>query len=151
MKLLFEIFFIELVLEEQTESYKRPDNLFYWVRYGDLNTLRERISLSADGIHEDDLINKRDAIGGNIIHQAYSLENYRIGRWLVQKYPHIALLPYDGVLSDEILQKLDVPNYKDLMPNTGENILHMLIIRRNYEEVRWLLNFTVFPGDSRRS
>ena len=35
--------FNELTLEEQTESHKRDDNLFYWVRYGDLNTLKEKI------------------------------------------------------------------------------------------------------------
>eukprot|EP01035_Chromulina_nebulosa_P007145 gene7145-9642_t len=94
--------FNELILEEQTESHKRHDNLFYWVRYGDLNTLKEKIITVLEGnFEEDDVINKRDAVGGHIIHQAYLLENYKIGRWLVQKYPHIALMAHDGVLPAE--------------------------------------------------
>ena len=145
--------FNELILQEQTESHTEKENLFYWVRHGDLNTLKERISavLEEKHIEGENLINKRDAVGGHIIHQAYLLENYKIGRWLVQKYPHIALKSYDGVLSDETLKNkpdLDVPNYKDLMPNTGENILHMVIVRRNYEEVRWLLDFYKDHKDS---
>eukprot|EP01035_Chromulina_nebulosa_P032209 gene32209-42999_t len=147
--------FNALILEEQTESHKETENLFYWVRHGDLNTLKERIiavTVSAEKkIEEDKLINKRDAVGGHIIHLAYLLENYKIGRWLVQKYPHIALMAHDGVLPAEALQNkpdLNVPNYQELMPYTGENILHMVIVRRNYEEVRWLLDFYKDHRDS---
>ena len=78
--------FNEILLETQTKIYENVNNLFYWIRYGDLTTLKEKIiRISVETcIGEDDLINKRDALGGNIIHQAYFLENYKIGRrWLL--------------------------------------------------------------------
>ena len=140
--------FSEIILEEQTESHERDTkNLFYWVKHGDLNTLKEKIreTLANDNINELELINKRDSIGGHIIHLAYLLENYKIGHWLVETYPQIALKAHDGVLSAETLKMkpelANIQNCESLMPNTGENILHMVIVRRNYEEVRWLLDF----------
>ena len=86
----------------ETKIYEDVNNLFYWIRYGDLTTLKKKITaiIRFGCIEEDNLIDKRDALGVNIIHQAYFLENYKIGRWLVQKYPHIALRAHDGVLKD---------------------------------------------------
>ena len=40
------------------------------------------------------IITERDACGATVIHTAYLLHRYEIGRWLVEKYPKVALLGY---------------------------------------------------------
>ena len=151
--------FYELTLEEQTQMHDKKDLLFYWVRKGDLNSLKEKIndqlsnlSPMARAAREETLIDVRDAAGANIIHMAYLMGHYVIGHWLVETYPTIALLPYSGTLSEELLNKRpelrEMKNINELMPYTGENILHMVIVRRNYEEVRWLLDFYKSHKDS---
>ena len=116
---------------------------------------------------ENEVVAERDAAGAHIIHLAYLLEDYRIGRWLVETFPKIALLPYSGKLSEELLERKpklkSIPNVDSLMPYTGfffltqclnfttmigENLLHMVIVRRNYDEVRWLLDFYKDHKDS---
>jgi nicotinamidase/pyrazinamidase len=50
----------------------------------------------------------------------------------------------DNVLENKMNRlKLCMTNKEiiERMPYVGENILHMVIVRRNYEEVRWLLDF----------
>ena len=153
--------FYELALEEQTVLHEKKENLFYWVRKGDLNSLKEKIhekfehpglSSVPKKFREKEIIDVRDAAGANIIHMAYLLGNYVIGHWLVETYPWIALLPYSGKLSEELRTNKPevqrIKNVEELMPYTGENILHMVIVRRDYEEVRWLLDFYKGHRDS---
>ena len=146
--------FNELILEEQTEYHKLNNNLFFWVKHGDLNTLREKVQelLKTKGCSEEALIDERDAAGANIIHLAYLLENYKLGRWLVEVYPFVALRPYSSDLPRQAIEnKPELAMLKDMekmMPYTGENILHMVIVRSNYEEVRWLLDFYKDHKDS---
>ena len=80
------------------------------------------------------LIEDTDAVGGSPIHVAYLYEKYEIGRWLVSNFPDQALRPYTN---KSTYTKLP-PEY---MPYTGETILHMCIIRRKHDEVRFLLDF----------
>ena len=75
------------------------------------------------------------------------MERYDIGHWLVETFPEVALKPYSGKLPDfEEFKDDDFTD--DMMPYTGENILHMVIVRRNYKEVRWLLDFFKDHKDS---
>ena len=150
----YEKIFNELILEEQTECHKRNNNLFFWVKHGDLNTLKEKIRehVLDKNCSEEKLIDERDAAGANIVHLAYLLENYKIGRWLVEVYPSIALKPYASTLPTEAIQNKpelkELMDIEKLMPYTGETILHMVIVRNNYEEVRWLLDFYKDHKDS---
>ena len=146
--------FNELILEEQTECHKLNTNLFFWVKHGDLNTLKEKIQeqMKQKGCSEEALIDERDAAGANIIHLAYLLENYKLGRWLVKVYPFVALKPYSSDLPHQAIEnKPELAVLKEMekmMPYTGENLLHMVIVRSNYEEVRWLLDFYKDHKDS---
>lgn len=91
-------------------------------------------SFAMEQSSEKPLVECTDAVGANIIHIAYLFERYAIGRYLVRHYPELALQGYS-----------DKSTYKDVnpeeMPYTGENILHMTIVKKNHAEVRWLLDF----------
>eukprot|EP01038_Epipyxis_sp_PR26KG_P006892 gene6892-9444_t len=88
-------------------------------------------------------IKDTDAAGANIIHLAYLFEMYDLGHWLVENYGDLALQPYSAKLpkriDKQLLEKAKRDNIEFIMPYAGENILHMVIIRRKYEEVNWLL------------
>lgn len=72
----------------------------------------------------------RDKAGATIIHIAYLYQNFSLGRKLVENFPEESLLRY----GNGILQSVEMPYY-------GENILHISIVHRNFEEVKWLLDF----------
>jgi len=111
---------------------------------------------------KDTDIYDHDVSGANIVHVAYLFKKYEIGHYLVQRYPDLASQPYQSNFSEkseeyikenaskECKEKLDqlrkLLRYEDedlngRMPYSGENILHIVIVRRAYDEVRWLLNF----------
>ena len=91
------------------------------------------------------LVLKTDAVGANIIHVSYLYEKYEeFGHWLVTQYPTLAVLPYNDEVKHAVrvsAVKEDLHVTTELMPYTGENILHMTVINRNLEETRWLLDF----------
>jgi ankyrin repeat protein len=115
----------------------------------------------------DSAIYATDSAGANIVHCAYLFKHYHIGHYLVKRYPRLASQPYSGNIKPlieyiegekgrprgdvNLKQKLDtlrkrmyIENDSELeeqMLYTGENVLHITIMRRNYEEVRWLLDF----------
>jgi ankyrin repeat protein len=90
----------------------------------------------------EDFIKVRDAVGGTILHMAYLYCQHEIAQYLVEIAPKCAALEYD-------IPQLVVVAFPDqseeeqklLGPYVGENILHMLISQRAYEQVKWLFNF----------
>ena len=125
--------FSEQIVKLQDAEHTDRAKIFHWVRLGDLTALKEKI-LKDRTID----ISAVDAAGANIVHLAYLFEFYHLGHWLVESYPNLALRPY----SDRLPPELEDMGYSSaLMPFTGENILHVVIVRRNYKEVRWLLDF----------
>jgi hypothetical protein len=89
-------------------------------------------------------IDHRDAVGATAVHVAYLYREWKIGRFLVENFPAIAAKPYSkGQWNDDSAVEGDggPGTY------TGENILHIAIIHRNYDEVRWLLEFYFKQGD----
>lgn len=134
-------FFKEYITRQ--ESVLRNDNnsLFYWVALGDLAALQSRLSMA----ESNTLLKEVDPTGANIILKAYMCQFYEMGRWLVETYPYLALEPYSDNLPNE-LRKMGYP--KSLMPFTGLNILHLVIVRREFEEIRWLLDFYKDHKDS---
>jgi nicotinamidase-related amidase len=136
----------------------------------DAGSNMQLISKEVEHLIQKSEIYKRDVAGANIVHVAYLTKNYEIGHYLVRRYPILASLPYNdditgliqhiepkhGSQNRSVLKKkLDAlrrnrnlkadgsedSKLSSSMLYTGENILHMTIIRRNYEEVRWLLDF----------
>lgn len=81
----------------------------------------------------------RDTVGGAIIHIAYLYGKYDIGRYLVQLDPQSATIVYE---KPEIFENFTLFGSDKLVgPYNGENILHMVISQRQYNETAWLLNF----------
>ena len=135
--------------EMNVEIHNDKDKLFYYVITRDRYMLRTKLNEVLRGCKrakdEYKLLKKKvNAFGANIIHQAYLIEAYDIAHWLVESFPEVALEPY----SDQLPQSLryEFEGYK--MPYSGQNILHMVIVRRNYVEVRWLLDFFKDHKDS---
>lgn len=133
--------FSEKILRLQTIQHSDTSKLFHWVQAGDLMVVKEKIDEMSKEPNFN--IGEIDAAGANIVHLAYLYEWYHIGHWFVESYPELALRPY----SDELPEELS-GNNSHKMPYTGENILHMVIVRRNYGEVRWLLDFYKDHKDS---
>eukprot|EP01038_Epipyxis_sp_PR26KG_P010761 gene10761-14452_t len=118
------------------------DKIFSYIKSGDESGLNNFIAKqTAAGINWKE---ETDSAGANIIHLAYLFEKYELGHSLVKQFPDLALLPYSKTIPKEIVAEFEIKDVKNtpyLMPYGGENILHMVIIRRKYEEVKWLLNF----------
>lgn len=134
----------ELLVQSQTEEHELPNSLFNLVMQGDLDGVKTKLILERKlGKGADvNLVLRTDAAGGNVIHAAYLYEQYQIGRWFVEHYPTLAILPY----SDECKEGMAIDS--DDMPYAGENILHMTIVRKNITETRWLLDFYKEHKDS---
>lgn len=91
------------------------------------------------------LVRQTDAAGANIIHVCYLYKKYEtFGKYLVQQYPTLAVLPYSNVVTYDVRVssiKENLHTTEDLMPFTGENILHMTVMCRDLDQTRWLLDF----------
>ena len=91
------------------------------------------------------LVRQTDAAGANIIHVCYLYKKYEnFGKYLVQQYPTLAVLPFSNFVTYEVRVssiKENLHTTKELMPFTGENILHMTVMSRDLEQTRWLLDF----------
>jgi hypothetical protein len=132
--------FSQIQSELQMKEHMDPAGVFFAVINGDIADVERRIGNQL----EKDLFHMTDVAGASIVHVAYLYKQYHVAHYLVRKYPNLGLQPYSCGKPAKLLKKLlDVnipkPDSYD-MPYTGENILHMAIMRRNYAEVRWLLN-----------
>ncbi len=132
-----EKIFRDRIVELQTKQHTKKEHLFYWIKIGALDEVRKM--LEKDPSH----ILKRDVAGASPIHMAYLFGIYDLAHYLVERFPEQALLPYSDAVPQEIIDELQEPEeeLKRMMPYTGETILHMVIVRRNREEVRWILDF----------
>ena len=131
------VLFNEIIAERESELLHRKESLFYWVSQGSLSDLKTKIRSVFKHDPEGREIYQSDATGANIIHKAYLFKLYEMGHWLVTAFPDLALKGYSDELLDELSQDYNPCD----MPYTGLTILHMVILRRDYEEVRWLLDF----------
>ena len=153
----------EMIAKAQADEHDDEINypLFYWIKNRDLDQIKRvlkekkkatNVYVSQDGtfdtqeecIGQDKAeVIKRDAAGATAFHIAYLFEQYDIARYLVEHYPTEALLPYDGdcILFDSDTGKILLTVEKKDMMYSGENILHIAIIKRNIPETRWLLEF----------
>lgn len=149
--------------------------LWFFVKNGDLVEIeqwykrKQKLELLSDSKIED-LVDKRDIVGANIIHLAYLYKQYKVAHWLVKKFPGIALKPYETdykyLLKSDNYKKYinffannrmksdesngvgpgDEFDIEKVLKGTqslygGENILHMVLVRNNFAEARWLLEF----------
>ena len=123
--------FSEQVLGIQTSEHYDQKTIFHLIRLGNLDLLQKK--LVGDPNYKFEV----DAAGANVVHLAYLYGYYQMGHWLVERYPTLALEPYSDKLPAELQERFKGKK----MLYTGENILHIVIVQRNYEEVRWLLDF----------
>ena len=136
---------MQTLLREQTLMYEDKEFLFHFVAHNDLQSLKSRLEFeeeqTGDFNADKKLIESSiDPTGANIIHAAYLLKNYEIGRWLVENYPEQAFLPYESNC-DDYEEKYDLDMEPEDMPYTGQNILHIAIVHKNIGEIKWLLEF----------
>ena len=136
---------MQTLLREQTLLYNRKESLFNYIAQNNLSGLKGRLA-EEEGLNIDlnagkNLIeNEIDPTGANIIHAAYFLKRYDIGRWLVQKYPAQAYLPYENHCNG-FMNKYGITVLPEDMPYTGQNILHIAIVHKDIGEIKWLLEF----------
>ena len=141
--------FLDEISNKNISIHNDKTKLFYYVEMGDLHALEEQIHHALRDIptvpaRNKFLKNYVDAVGASIVHLAYLMEYYHIAHWLVETFPEVALQPYSGKVPAYISKEYEGFD----MPYSGENILHMVIVRRNYVEVRWLLDFYKDHKDS---
>lgn len=136
--------FLQIQNELQLSQHYNPHSLFFPVVTNDIPMLQRRIDREIEKDPTFNLCNVRDVSGATIIHTAYLYKRYQLAHYLVRKYPQVGLESYSGEKSELLLNKLKIENIPNpesyTMPYTGENILHICIVRRNYAEVRWLLD-----------
>lgn len=143
----------QAMLQVQTEEHKLEEkgNLFLAVMQGDIDAIKEYL-LNLPPKEQINCVDKRDSVGGNIIHAAYLYEKYDIGQWLIVTYPEVGIKPFSRELTTEATDKVAkvcgmIPNSHDML-YSGENILHMAIVRKNLAETRWILDFYRWHKDS---
>ena len=127
-------FMRDYILRQESELRNDSNSVFYWVALGDVIAFQDKMMSASfrSQLHEV------DPTGASIILKAYMCKFYQMGRWMVENYPFMALKPYSNRLPP-VLAKMGYS--PDHMPFTGLNILHIVILRREYEELRWLLDF----------
>lgn len=118
--------------DRQAAQHTDKACLFYYVREGLIDILHAYFDSTEIEDEEKRLLaDDRDEAGANIIHAAYLYGQYEIGHYLVQCFPDIASRAY-ATSNDED---------EVVLPYGGENILHMCIISKNIEQLKWLLEF----------
>ena len=143
----FESLLKQCVYEhDDAENYP----LFYYVERNDLTRIKMHLEFlvgsSGNAVAarkaEIDEVSKRDTVGGTVFHFAYIKQRYNIARFLVQKYPKLALMVFRGRDEDggTTLSHGEKISEED-MPYNGQNILHLTIVDHNIVEARWLLDF----------
>jgi hypothetical protein len=117
--------FHELVIEAQALQREDESQIFHYIAKGNLYevqqeldriechiraaVMREMLGQQYSEITEEihrrirtSAIYATDCAGANIVHCAYLLKNYHIGRYLVQRYRRLATLPYSGSVASLI-------------------------------------------------
>ena len=142
----------ESLLKQCVHEHDDAENypLFYYVERNDLTRIKMHLEFLVDNSPDATAaknaeireISKRDTVGGSVIHFAYIKKRYNIARFLVQKYPKLALMVFQGRDEDggTTLSNGEKISEED-MPYNGQNILHLTIVDHNIVEARWLLDF----------
>ena len=124
---------IEFLNDRQADEHNRRDTLFFYVKMGRLSSVK----LLLDGIKDDEKrrakVKERDFQGANAIHVAYLYGRYEVAHYLVEMFPEAGILPYG--------RERRVGGRSIELPYAGETVLHMCIVSKNFDEVRWLLEF----------
>jgi hypothetical protein len=120
-----------MLVEDQFQDHGEIP-IFKFVIGDRRSELEDKINILSNPEDRYKLLTTRDGAGACIIHIAYLYQKYDIGRSLVEKYPELSVLRYARVDT--------VDGENGLMPYLGENIMHMAIASRNYEEVKWLID-----------
>ena len=133
--------FSDQVLKIQSSEHSDPTKIFHWVLSGNLDALQRKLGSDKDKPMDIEAV---DATGANVVHLAYLNGHYQMGHWLVETFPSLALRPYSDRPPAELQGRFE----GEQMLFAGQNVLHILIVQRNCDEVRWLLDFYRVHRDS---
>jgi hypothetical protein len=140
----FKLSINEIFLRTQMMEHKTDDYLQYYIVNKNFKGLQERLKFAKYEQNDRELVLKMNSGGGNVIHLAYLFQQYDVGRWLVMNYPVEAAVSHSNHVSSNVYNEGKKYGYtitKEDMVYTGENILHIAVVHKNIEEVRWLLEF----------
>lgn len=156
--------FFSLPLIEQSKVHRLPGSIWKYAVNGPLKdfilaeTHFDKGPVTLALRHEQSV----DPCGASLIIVAYTYEQYDIGRYLINKYPNQGLEGYARIIPKTYSRKKMTPeeeaqlsrlkpsqdkvfNMEDftgcVAPYAGVTILHILVMKRAYDEVRWLLEF----------
>ena len=121
-----------MLVEQQLADFGKEGSLLKFVCCGNLNDLISAIDEIPEA-SRDERVMSMDGAGATIIHIAYLFQHFHIGRYLVDRFPHLAAVRYDVV--DIVGEDCR------MMPYLGENIMHIAIAHRAHDEVEWLINY----------
>jgi ankyrin repeat protein len=162
---LFE--YLSKVLLEQTKTHSINQSLWDFAMDGRVEGFIEGLRQAEAGNSPCTLANpvesSRDAMGASLIHVAYLYQNYEVGRFLVEKYPEVALKGYvtrlreDYSMNKKQTQSPLKAYFGHPLPYAGITILHLLTLseRTNDDErirkvsdlnaeAEWLLHYLAY-------
>jgi hypothetical protein len=93
----------ERLLALQAREHCEQEHPYYDVTRDRMSHLKQMIKANPL------LISSVDAVGGNIIHIAYLHEHYKLGQYLVECYPEVALKGYSEVSSYKGVSERNMP------------------------------------------
>jgi ankyrin repeat protein len=99
-----------------------------------------------------------DDNGATVVHQCFQYQRYDMVKWLVRTFPEFSLRPYrvdrprprsqDASLVSKIVNSVpeSLPRESldpelEMLPYGDQNLLHMAVLAKNQEFIRWLLDF----------
>ncbi|ETW10062.1 hypothetical protein, variant [Aphanomyces invadans] len=83
-------------------------------------------------VHNDSQLNSRDSVGATPLLIAFLYMNFDLGKQVIQAYPVSKGFPY-------ALASYDAHDASHPSPYQGENILHISIVHRKLDIVKWLV------------
>lgn len=106
--------FRDKIVEEQAKDHNNKERLYHWIKCESLNDVIDLLRTNPG------LINDRDCAGATPIHAAYLFQSYEIAHYLVERYPMLALKPYDSQINPRVSKGLPLGSYSEkMMPYTG--------------------------------
>ena len=126
----------KMMYNKQKQLHNDSNSLFNIIILNDLTLLKQKLG-NDKAANKERIKSTIDPTGANIIHTAYSLKYYEIGRWLVKNYPDVGCQSYG--YDEKFGEELNLGCEE--MPYSGQTILHIAIFNKNIDEVRWMLEF----------
>ena len=100
------------ILELQTKQRFDQNQVYYWVRRGDIKEIENWMETQKNLEQPQKIEEMVDAAGANVVHLSYLFGHYKLGRWFIERYPKLGLTPYSGNIPEELVHT--IPHYNTL-------------------------------------